>query len=62
MATIELMKVGNVEVKNLQVEVLDLSNLTKSGCIKEFAGIIGYNFVKDHRVTIDYPKQEIIFE
>ena len=56
------MKVGDVEEKNLQVGVLDLSHLTKSGCIEEFAGIIGYNFVKDYRVTIDYPKQEIIFE
>ena len=56
------MKVGDVEAKNLQVGVLDLSHLMKSGCIEEFAGIIGYNFVKDYRVTIDYPKQEIIFE
>ena len=60
--TIESMKVGDVEAKNVQAGVLDLSHLMKSGCIEEFAGIIGYNFVKDYRVTIDYPKQEIIFE
>lgn len=61
-ATVESMKIGNVEAKDIQVGVIDLSNLTKSGCMEEFAGILGYNFVKDYRVTIDYPKQEIHFE
>ncbi|UCE96579.1 MAG: clan AA aspartic protease [Candidatus Bathyarchaeota archaeon] len=59
---IESIKVGNVEAKNIQAGVLDLSNLTKCGCIEEFAGILGYNFMKDHKVIIDYPKQEIHFE
>jgi hypothetical protein len=61
-ATVKSMKVGDVEARDLQVGVLDLSNLKKTGCIEEFAGILGYNFVKDYRVTIDYPKQEIHFE
>ena len=56
------MEVGDIEARDLQVGVLDLSNLTKCGCIEEFAGIIGYNFVKDYRVVIDYQKQEIHFE
>lgn len=60
--TVESMKIGNVEAKDIQVGVIDLSNLTKSGCMEEFAGILGYTFVKDYRVTIDYPKQEIHFE
>ncbi|UCH30934.1 MAG: clan AA aspartic protease [Candidatus Bathyarchaeota archaeon] len=62
MTTVKSMKVGDVEARDLQVGILDLSNLTKCGCIEEFAGIIGYNFVKDYRVIIDYPKQEIHFE
>ncbi len=61
-ATIESIKIGEVEAKDIQVGILDLSNLTKSGCVEEFAGIIGYNFVKDHKVIIDYPRKEILLE
>jgi hypothetical protein len=60
--TVESMKVGDVEAKDIQVGVLDLSNLTKCSGLEEFAGIIGYNFMRDYRVVIDYPKQEIYFE
>jgi len=28
----------------------------------ELGGIIAYNFMKDYKVIIDYPKQEIFFE
>ncbi len=60
--TVKSIKVGEVEALDIQVGLLDLSNLTKSGCMDEFAGIIGYNFAKDYRVTIDYPNQEIFFK
>ncbi len=60
--TVESIKVDDVEAKDIQVGVLDLSNVSKCGCIGELGGIIGYNFVKDYRVLIDYPKQEISFE
>ena len=60
--TVESIKVDNVEAKDIQVGVLDLSNVSKCGCIGDFGGIIGYNFVKDYRVLIDYPKQEIFFK
>lgn len=59
--TVESIKVDNVEAKDIKVGVMDLSNLSKCGCIEEFGGIIGYNFVKDYRILIDYPKQEIFF-
>ncbi len=62
MVTVKSMKVGNTEARDIQAGVLDLSNLTKSDCIEKFAGIIGYNFMKDYRVTIDYPKKEIYFK
>lgn len=61
-AKVESLNVGNVEARDLQVGIIDLSNLKNTGCVGEFAGIIGYNFVKDSKVTIDYPKQEIYFE
>ncbi len=59
---VESIKVGDVEAKDIQVGVLDLSNVSKCGCIGDFGGIIGYNFVKDYKVLIDYPKQEIFFK
>jgi predicted aspartyl protease len=62
MLTVESIKVDNVEAKNIRVGVMDLSTVAKCGCLGELGGILGYNFVKDHRVLIDYPKQEIIFE
>ncbi|MCW3977260.1 MAG: retroviral-like aspartic protease family protein [Candidatus Bathyarchaeota archaeon] len=62
MLNVESIKVDDVEARNLQVGVLDLSNVSKCGCIGEFGGIIGYNFTKDYRVIIDYPKQEIFFK
>jgi len=56
------MKVDDVEAKDIKVGILDLSNMSKCGCMGDFGGIIGYNFVKDYRVLIDYPKQEIFFK
>lgn len=55
-------KIDDVEAKDIQAAVVDLSNVAKCGCIARLAGIIGYNFLKDYRVIIDYPKQEIYFE
>ena len=60
--TVESIKVDNVEARDIQVGVLDLSNVSKCGCIGDFGGLIGYNFVKGYRVLIDYPKQEIFFK
>ncbi len=62
MLRVDSILVDNVEAKDIQVGVLDLSNVSKCGCVEQLGGIIGYNFVKDYRVTIDYPKQEIHFE
>ncbi|UCE28938.1 MAG: clan AA aspartic protease [Candidatus Bathyarchaeota archaeon] len=60
--TVESIKVDDVEAKDIQVGIMDLSNVSKCGCIGDLGGIIGYNFVKDYRVLIDYPKQEIFFK
>jgi hypothetical protein len=61
MTTVESVRVGNVEAKKLTVAIMDLSTISK--CIKiQLAGIIGYNFMKDYRVIIDYPNKQISFE
>jgi predicted aspartyl protease len=61
MTTVESVRVGNVEAKDLTVAIMDLSTISK--CIEiQLAGIIGYNFMKDYRVIIDYPNTQICFE
>jgi predicted aspartyl protease len=61
MTTVESVRVGNVEAKNIPVAIMDLSTISK--CIEiQLAGIIGYSFMKDYRVTIDYPNTQISFE
>ena len=56
-ATVESVEVGDIEVKNVEVALIDLTSLDK-----DWDGIIGYTFMKNFKVTIDYPKQDIQFE
>jgi len=56
-ATVESVEIGDVEVKNVEVALIDLTSLDKN-----WDGIIGYTFMKDFRVVVDYPKQDILFE
>ena len=61
MTTVKSVQAGNVEAKDLQVAIMDLSSISK--CIEiRLAGIIGYNFMKDYKVIIDYPNKQILFE
>ncbi len=55
--TVESVKVGDAEVKNVEVALIDLASLSKN-----WDGIIGYTFMKNYRVIIDYPRQQILFE
>jgi len=55
--TVESVEVGDVEVKNVEVALIDLTSLDRN-----WDGIIGYTFMKDYKVVIDYPRQEISFE
>ncbi|MDH5734253.1 MAG: retropepsin-like domain-containing protein, partial [Candidatus Bathyarchaeota archaeon] len=59
---VESIKIDDVEAKDIQVGVMDLSIMAKCGCLVELGGIIGYNFMKDYKAIIDYPKHEIFFE
>lgn len=53
--------VGDVEVKDIPVALMDLSTISK--CVgMDIEGIIGYSFMKDFRVVIDYPNNTISFE
>jgi predicted aspartyl protease len=58
---VKSVQVNDVKVKNLQVALIDLSVIS-GGLGIEVEGIIGYSFMKDYRVIIDYPSRKIYFE
>jgi len=55
--TVKSIRVGDIEVNNIEVALIDLTSLSKN-----WDGIIGYTFMKNYRVVIDYPKQQISFK
>jgi len=59
--TVDSIRVGDTEVKDVEVAIIDLTSLS-TALQQTLDGIIGKNFMKDYRVIIDYPKQEIYFE
>jgi len=61
MTKVESVEVDNVEVRNIPVAIMDLSPISK--CVKtSIAGIIGFSFMKDYKVIIDYPNRQLSFE
>jgi predicted aspartyl protease len=56
LASVDSLAIGRVEVKRLQVAVMDLDILSQAVGVR-LMGIIGYNFLRSFRVTIDYPKK-----
>jgi len=65
-ATMSLSKVKSVQLgkaksTDVEVGVQDLQSLC-DGVGVPLDGVLGYTFMKDYRVTINYPKQEMSFE
>jgi predicted aspartyl protease len=56
LASIDSLAIGQVELKRLQVAVMDLGVLSEAVGVR-LMGIIGYNFLQSFRVTIDYRKK-----
>jgi len=61
LASVKSIRVGSAEAKDVEVAIMDLTNISRGVGI-ELAGIIGYTFMKGFRVVIDYPSQRITFE
>lgn len=59
--TVKSLKVGETQLDGLNVGIMDLTGISKA-IETDVDGIIGYNFLKKFRVTIDYPKQTVTFE
>ncbi len=61
LSKVDSVEVGGAEVRNLQVGIMDLLGLTMV-LQKPIDGVLGYNFLKMFRVTLDYPNRKLILE
>ena len=59
--TVKSLEIGGTQLEGLKVGVMDLTGIS-TAIETDIDGIIGYNFLKKFRVTIDYPKQMVTFE
>jgi predicted aspartyl protease len=59
--TVKSLKVGATQLERLKVVIMDLTVINKA-IGTNIDGIIGYNFLKHFRVTIDYPNQTVALE
>lgn len=60
MAKIDSLSVGDSEITNSQVVILDSSKVSPKGKLID-NGIIGYDFLKNFETVIDYPSKQISF-
>jgi predicted aspartyl protease len=51
--------VGNAEMKDLAVVIADFLAMLSQAIGTKLDGIIGYNFLKEFKVTIDYPSETL---
>jgi hypothetical protein len=58
---VQSLAVGETRLEGLKVGIMDLTGIG-TAIETEIDGIIGYNFPKKFRVSIDYPKQTVTFE
>jgi len=61
LGTVESLAVGQARREHVQVGMIDLSDLGRVVGAR-IDGDIGYNFLKDFRASIDYPKSTVTFE
>jgi clan AA aspartic protease (TIGR02281 family) len=60
LVSLKSLRIGEAEAKDLKAAVMDLTSLKQ--IIGDFDGVIGYNFLFQFRVMIDYPQKVISFE
>ncbi len=58
---VKSLRIGQARVERLDVAVMDLAGISKA-IETDLDGIVGYNFLKRFRVTIDYRGQTVTFE
>jgi predicted aspartyl protease len=58
---IESLTLGACTARNLQVALMDLDGVGKPLGIR-LGGLIGYNFLRNYAVTIDYPARQLFLK
>jgi len=61
LSKVRSVQVGNAKSTDVEVGVQDLQSLC-DGVGAPLDGVLGYTFMKDYRVTINYPRREMCFE
>ncbi len=61
LSEVDSVDVGGAQVRNLQVGIMDLLGLT-TVLQKSIDGVLGYNFLKEFKVTIDYRNKMLVLE
>ena len=56
---VDALEVGNARVENLTVMVADFLVALSGAIDTPLEGIIGYNFLSEFTVTIDYPRETL---
>jgi predicted aspartyl protease len=58
---VQSLAVGGTQLEGLTVGIMELTPISKA-IETDIDGIVGYNFLKKFRVSIDYPRQTVTFE
>lgn len=61
LSKVKSIQVGEAKSTDVEVGVQDLQALS-DGVREPLDGVLGYTFMKDYQVTINYPKRELSFE
>ncbi|MEW6733965.1 MAG: aspartyl protease family protein [Acidobacteriota bacterium] len=61
-SAIESLTIGDIEVNHLTVMISDFLSMLSQAIATKIDGIVGYNYLKAFRVTIDYPNEVIRLE
>jgi predicted aspartyl protease len=60
-ASVKSLAIGKARLERLDVAIMDLTGISKA-IGTDLDGIVGYNFLKQYRVTIDYRGHTVTFE
>lgn len=60
-AEVDSLKIGSMKVAKLRVAIMDLKGIDQAIKLR-LGGIIGYNLLKQYRVTIDYPNKRLFLD
>ena len=56
---VERFEVANRVVHNIQIGFMDFKNLKAGDAMSQSKGIVGYQFLKDYQLILDYPKKTL---